>query len=97
MTIPSQAIKNNDTILPNKMVQKLHTPIVSRDDDMYAMGWAIREIGNQKVSTHSGSDQSIFAMMSIDQNSGKGLVVATNIGGQRAELALVNITLEILH
>ena len=49
---------------------------------------------NEKVSAHSGGDQSTYAMIAIDHNTQKAWVILTNIGDSKAELACGNIIME---
>lgn len=94
----ASGLRGKDGLLPAETLQYLHSPVTRiTADEQYALGWYVREIGGVSVSTHSGSDQTIFALMSIDRSSGRSAAVTTNIGGSRAEMALVNAILELLH
>ncbi len=93
-----QAGEDGEVLISNEIRDELFAPVVARaENDSYALGWAIRTVNGTVVATHSGSDQTVFAMMSIDLSSSSAVVAVTNIGGQRSEFALINIVLELLH
>jgi len=93
-----QVAEGGEALISNEIRDELFTPVVARtENDSYALGWAIRTVGGTVVSTHSGSDQTVFAMMSMNLSSSSAVVAVTNIGGQRSEFALINIVLELLH
>jgi len=93
-----QVAEDEKSLISNEIRDELFTPVVARaENDSYALGWVIRMVDGTLVSTHSGSDQTVFAMMSIDLSSGSAVVAVTNIGGQRSEFALINVVLELLH
>ena len=94
----SQGLRGANQVVSAETVAALHRPVVRiSDGEQYALGWYIRQIDGTAVSTHSGSDRTIFAIMSIDHSNGRAVAVATNIGGQESEMALVNAILELLH
>lgn len=93
-----QVAEDGEALISNEIRDELFTPVVARaENDSYALGWAIRTVDGTIVATHSGSDQTVFAMISIDLTSSAAAVAVTNIGGRRSELALINVVLELLH
>ncbi len=71
--------------LPEKTLQKLHTP--SAGD--YALGWRVtqRQWAGGRALTHAGSNTMFFAVMWVAPERGFAAVAATNIAGPAAESA----------
>jgi CubicO group peptidase (beta-lactamase class C family) len=64
--------------------KKLHTPVAGQD---YALGWLAvpREWAGGLALTHTGSNTMFFAVIWLAPAKDFGVVVATNLGGRRAE------------
>ena len=93
-----RGLNGADKLISSRLVRRLHTPIVpSGEDEHYAMGWVIRRIGKQTVSNHLGSDQTMYALISINKSTNVAVGVLTNVGGVLSEMAMANIALEVLH
>lgn len=87
--------ENDETLLKPELVNKLHQPIINiAGNENYGLGWGVTFYDGQKVSAHSGGDQSTYAIIAIDHKMRKAWVIMTNIGDSNAELACGNIIME---
>jgi len=90
-------LAGQDNILKSETIRYLHKPLIeSEDDQAYALGWGIRRFGEDKVSGHSGGDQSVFAMIGIDHQTQMAGVILCNMGDTQAESACINVMVEIM-
>ncbi len=92
-----QALKGDETNIDYRIVQELFIPVVKIDENTeVGLGWQIIYVNGKKTFGHTGSDGTIRSAMSIDPESGKAVVFATNIGDQFSEIAMINVILELL-
>ncbi|NOY36280.1 MAG: beta-lactamase family protein [Chlorobi bacterium] len=92
-----RAIRGEETEINSDVVRALFKPEIKiSDNNEIGMGWQIIYINGKKTYGHTGSDQTIRSAMSIDPESGKAVVFATNIGDPRSELAMINVIFELL-
>lgn len=71
-------------LLQAETFKTLHTPISGQD---YALGWLVvpRDWAGGLALTHSGSNTMFFTVIWLAPAKDFGVVVATNLGGRRAE------------
>ena len=79
-----QGARGQGQLLKPETFRKLHTALAGQD---YAMGWVVteRSWGGGKVLTHTGSNTMFFTVIWIAPEKDFAVVVATNLGGDRAE------------
>ena len=88
--------ESNETFINSELVKKLHKITVNvSENESYGLGWSISFFNGEKVSAHSGGDQSTYAIIAIDYNLRKAWVIMTNIGDSNAEIACGNIIMEM--
>jgi CubicO group peptidase (beta-lactamase class C family) len=87
--------ESNETFIDSDLVKKLHEPTVNNSEsESYGLGWSVSFFKGEKVSAHSGGDQSTYAIIVIDHSLRKAWVIMTNIGDSNAEIACGNIIME---
>jgi len=92
-----RALKGEEAIIRNKLIKDLFQPAhILKKDNHVGLGWMTIYVDGEKTYGHTGGDQTIRACMSLDVESGKALVFATNIGDERSEFAMINIIVELL-
>lgn len=92
-----KALKGEETVINSDIVQELFNPVINTEaGNEVGMGWQIIFIDGIKTFGHTGSDGTIRSVMSIDPESWKAIVFATNIGDEQSEMALVNAVVELL-
>ena len=92
-----RALKGENTVINSKIVQELFKPVVDTErGNKVGMGWYIIYIDSVKTYGHTGSDGTTRSAMSIDPETWKAVVFASNIGDSRAEMALINVVIELL-
>jgi CubicO group peptidase (beta-lactamase class C family) len=92
-----KALKGEETRIDYHLVQDLFKPVVETDKgNQVGMGWQIIYIDGVKTYGHTGADGTSRSAMAIDPATNKAVVFATNIGDDQAELALINVVIELL-
>ncbi len=85
-----------DGALKSKAIENLHRPVARIDDGHgYALGWNVIRTGGLLISTHSGGDSSVYAVIGIDRRTKTAAVVVCNMGDAQATAACANVMLEI--
>lgn len=76
--------RGTEKLLLAETFKKLHTPVAGQD---YALGWLVvpRDWAGGLALTHTGSNTMFFAVIWLAPAKDFGVVVATNLGGRRAE------------
>jgi CubicO group peptidase (beta-lactamase class C family) len=86
-----------DHHIKSKSIVYLHQPIVEiNNQQSYALGWNIIKIDDFLLSTHSGGDSSVYAVIGIDRSKNIAGVVLCNMGDAKATAACANIMLEMM-
>jgi CubicO group peptidase (beta-lactamase class C family) len=86
-----------DTILQSTSIEHLHKPVAEiNNQQSYALGWNIINMEDTILSTHSGGDSSVYAVIVIDRRKKIAGVVMCNMGDSQAKAACANIMLEIM-
>jgi CubicO group peptidase (beta-lactamase class C family) len=79
-----QGARGHGSLLKPESFRHLHTALKGQD---YACGWIVtrRDWGGGDVLMHNGSNTSFFTVIWIAPKRDFAVVVATNMGGSRAE------------
>lgn len=91
-----RGLSGNNHFLSQGTWALLHDPIDGNSTMSYSMGWNIINNSNKKLSTHSGSDGSLYAIISIDKTAGVAGIVMCNMGDTQASSACANVMLEVM-
>jgi CubicO group peptidase (beta-lactamase class C family) len=92
-----KALKGAETRIDYHLVQDLFKPVVDTErGNKVGMGWMIIYIDSVKTYGHTGSDGTSRSAMTIDPQTWNAVVFATNIGDDQAEVALINVVVELL-
>jgi len=92
-----KALKGEETLIDYHLVQELFKPVVDTEKgNQVGMGWQIIYIDGVKTYGHTGSDGTSRSVMTIDPQTWNAVVFATNIGDTQAEIALINVVIELL-
>ena len=85
------------TTLKPETIDYMHRPVAETGDvGAYALGWNVIKADDVWISTHSGGDSSVYAVIGIDRRKKVAVVVLCNMGDARATAACANVMLELM-
>lgn len=85
------------TTLKPETIDYMHRPVVlTGDGGSYALGWNVINADDIWISTHSGGDSSVYAVIGIDRRKKVAGVVLCNMGDAQATAACANVMLELM-
>ena len=73
-----KGLRGEDGILKSETFKMLHTV---KDNRNYAAGWFVNTLDGKAVHEHPGSAGSFMALMMIEPEANRGVVIAANAGG----------------